>query len=110
MLSSFILIGSATVLCVPPTHPCLLLGKVDTANSVNFMLCTLRYSQAHSSVLDTVMSWFGGFFGKKKEDAPSTQDALTKIQDTEDLLWKRREILEKKIETASRNLFATRDA
>ncbi|KAH7718073.1 charged multivesicular body protein 4c [Aphelenchoides avenae] len=44
------------------------------------------------------MSWFGGFFGKKKDDAPSTQDALAKIQDTEDLLMKRREVLEKKIE------------
>lgn len=44
------------------------------------------------------MSVFKGLFGKKKEEAPTTQDALQKVRDTEDLLLKKQELLQKKIE------------
>lgn len=38
---------------------------------------------------------FGG--GKKKEDAPTTQEAIQKLRDTEEMLNKKTEFLEKKI-------------
>ncbi|KAH7718074.1 charged multivesicular body protein 4b [Aphelenchoides avenae] len=44
------------------------------------------------------MSVFKGLFGKKKEEAPNTQDALQKVRDTEELLLKKQELLQKKIE------------
>lgn len=45
------------------------------------------------------MSIFGKLFGGKKEEAPSTQDSLQKLQETEDLLIKKQEFLEGKIQS-----------
>ncbi|KAI1720139.1 snf7 domain-containing protein [Ditylenchus destructor] len=46
------------------------------------------------------MSVFGKLFGGKKQPTgPTTQEALQKLQETEDLLMKKQEFLEKKIAT-----------
>lgn len=44
------------------------------------------------------MSFFGKMFGGKKEQAPSTADAIQKLRETENLLLKKQDYLEKKIE------------
>ena len=45
------------------------------------------------------MSFFGKLFGGKKEnEAPSTGDAIQKLRETEEMLLKKQEFLEKKIE------------
>lgn len=45
------------------------------------------------------MSVFKNLFGGKKQPAPpTTQEALQKLQETEDLLIKKQEFLEKKID------------
>lgn len=55
------------------------------------------------------MSLFGKLFGSggKGEKAPSPQDAIQKLRETEDMLSKKQEFLEKKIEaellTAKKN-------
>jgi hypothetical protein len=47
------------------------------------------------------MSVFGKIFGSKKPDAPTTQDSLQKLQETEDLLMKKQDFLEGKIRDVS---------
>ncbi|XP_044263333.1 charged multivesicular body protein 4b [Tribolium madens] len=53
------------------------------------------------------MSFFGKMFGKKEEKAPSTGEAIQKLRETEDMLIKKQEYLESKIEqeilTAKKN-------
>lgn len=44
------------------------------------------------------MSFFGKLFGGKKEEAPSTSDAIQKLRETQDLLSKKQEYLEKQID------------
>ena len=45
------------------------------------------------------MSFFGKLFGGKKEnEAPSTGDAIQQLRETEEMLLKKQEFLEKKIE------------
>ncbi|CAG9765785.1 unnamed protein product [Ceutorhynchus assimilis] len=44
------------------------------------------------------MSFFGKLFGGKKEEAPSTSDAIQKLRETQDLLTKKQEFLEKQID------------
>lgn len=45
------------------------------------------------------MSFFGKIFGGKKEEkAPSTGEAIQKLRETEEMLLKKQEYLEKKIE------------
>ena len=47
-----------------------------------------------------IMSFFGKVFGsgKKGEKAPTTGEAIQKLRETEDMLIKKQEFLEKKIE------------
>ena len=46
------------------------------------------------------MSVFGKLFGGKKNDkAPTTGEAIQKLRETEEMLIKKQEFLEKKIET-----------
>lgn len=53
------------------------------------------------------MSFFGRLFGGKKEEAMSTGEAIQQLRETENLLMKKQEVLEKKIEqeldTAKKN-------
>ena len=44
------------------------------------------------------MSFFGKLFGGKKEEAPTTSDAIQKLRETQDLLAKKQEYLEKQID------------
>lgn len=45
------------------------------------------------------MSFFGKMFGGKKEEkAPTTGEAIQKLRETEEMLIKKQEFLEKKIE------------
>lgn len=45
------------------------------------------------------MSFLGKLFGVKKEEkGPSTEDAIQKLRSTEEMLIKKQEFLEKKIE------------
>lgn len=44
------------------------------------------------------MSFFGKMFGGKKEVAPTTGEAIQKLRDTENMLIKKQEFLETKIE------------
>jgi charged multivesicular body protein 4 len=44
------------------------------------------------------MSFFGKMFGKKEEKAPSTGEAIQKLKETEDMLIKKQEYLEAKID------------
>ncbi|KAF7273544.1 charged multivesicular body protein shrub [Rhynchophorus ferrugineus] len=44
------------------------------------------------------MSFFGKIFGGKKDEAPSTSDAIQKLRETQDLLTKKQEYLEKQID------------
>ncbi|VDP47052.1 unnamed protein product [Heligmosomoides polygyrus] len=51
------------------------------------------------------MSLFGKIFGgKKQEVAPSTQDAIQKLRETEEMLIKKQDFLEKKIKDVSLSL------
>merc|ERR1712168_776841 len=45
------------------------------------------------------MSFFGKMFGGKKEAAPTTGEAIQKLRETEDMLLKKQEFLEKKIDS-----------
>ena len=51
------------------------------------------------------MSLFGKMFGsgKKDEKAPTTGDAIQKWRETEDMLIKKQDFLEKKIEQVDEN-------
>lgn len=44
------------------------------------------------------MSFFTKFFGGKKEETMTTGEAIQQLRDTENLLIKKQEVLEKKIE------------
>ena len=44
------------------------------------------------------MSFFGKMFGGKKETAPTTGEAIQKLRDTEEMLNKKQEFLEKKVD------------
>lgn len=44
------------------------------------------------------MSFFGKMFGGKKEVAPTTGEAIQKLRDTENMLVKKQEFLETKID------------
>jgi charged multivesicular body protein 4 len=44
------------------------------------------------------MSLFGKMFGGKKETAPTTGEAIQKLRDTEEMLGKKQEFLEKKVD------------
>jgi hypothetical protein len=44
------------------------------------------------------MSIFGRIFGKTTEKAPTPQEAIQKLLEIEDLMRKRQDVLEKKIE------------
>ena len=44
------------------------------------------------------MSFFGKMFGGKKEIAPSTGEAIQKLRETENMLIKKQEFLESKIQ------------
>lgn len=44
------------------------------------------------------MSFFGKMFGGKKEEAPTTGEAIQKLRETENMLLKKQDFLEKKIE------------
>ena len=45
------------------------------------------------------MSFFGKLFGGSKEEVPTTGEAIQKLRDTEDMLLKKQDFLEKKIES-----------
>jgi len=45
------------------------------------------------------MSLFGKWFGGKKEETPTTGEAIQKLRDTEDMLLKKQDFLEKKIDS-----------
>lgn len=45
------------------------------------------------------MSFFGKMFGGKKEVAPTTGEAIQKLRETENMLLKKQDFLEQKIET-----------
>lgn len=53
------------------------------------------------------MSFFGKMFGKKEDKAPTTGEAIQKLRETEDMLIKKQEYLESKIDqeilTAKKN-------
>lgn len=53
------------------------------------------------------MSFFGKFFGGKKEEVKTTGEAIQELRNTESLLMKKQEVLEKRIEqeldTAKKN-------
>lgn len=44
------------------------------------------------------MSFFKNIFGKTEEKGPTTGEAVQKLRETEDMLIKKQEFLEKKIE------------
>lgn len=44
------------------------------------------------------MSFFGKMFGGKKEEAPTTGEAIQKLRETENMLLKKQDFLEHKIE------------
>lgn len=44
------------------------------------------------------MSFFGKMFGGKKEEAPTTGEAIQKLRETENMLLKKQDFLENKIE------------
>lgn len=44
------------------------------------------------------MSFFGKMFGGKKENAPTTGEAIQTLRETENMLIKKQEFLEKKID------------
>lgn len=44
------------------------------------------------------MSFFGKMFGGKKEAAPTTGEAIQKLRDTEEMLTKKQDFLEKKVD------------
>lgn len=44
------------------------------------------------------MSFFNKMFGGKKEEAPTTGEAIQKLRETENMLLKKQDFLEKKIE------------
>lgn len=44
------------------------------------------------------MSFFGKMFGSKKEEAPTTGEAIQKLRETETMLQKKQEFLESKID------------
>lgn len=46
---------------------------------------------------------FGGLFGKNKKKAPTPQEACQKLREIEEVLNKKVEFLEKKIDTELRN-------
>jgi len=45
------------------------------------------------------MSFFGKMFGGKKENAPSTGDAIQSLRETEEMLNKKQDFLEKKVDS-----------
>ena len=45
------------------------------------------------------MSFLGKMFGKKDNKAPTTGEAIQKLRETEDMLLKKQDFLEKKIES-----------
>lgn len=45
------------------------------------------------------MSFFGKMFGGKKEVAPTTGEAIQKLRETENMLIKKQEFLESKIQS-----------
>ena len=45
------------------------------------------------------MSFFGKMFGGKKEEAPTTGEAIQKLRDTEEMLQKKSDFLEKKLDS-----------
>lgn len=44
------------------------------------------------------MSFFGKLFGKKEEERPTTGEAIQKLRETEEMLIKKQDFLEKKID------------
>lgn len=44
------------------------------------------------------MNFLGKVFGGKKEEAPTTGEAIQKLRETENMLLKKQDFLEKKIE------------
>lgn len=44
------------------------------------------------------MSFFKNLFGKKEPPAPSTSESIQKLRDTENMLLKKQEFLEQKVE------------
>lgn len=44
------------------------------------------------------MSFFKNIFGKKEPPAPSTSESIQKLRDTENMLIKKQEFLEQKVE------------
>jgi hypothetical protein len=44
------------------------------------------------------MSFFKNIFGKKEPPAPSTSESIQKLRDTENMLLKKQEFLEQKVE------------
>jgi len=45
------------------------------------------------------MSFFGKMFGGKKENAPTTGDAIQNLRETEEMLNKKQDFLEKKVDS-----------
>merc|ERR1711963_268757 len=50
-------------------------------------------------LIESKMSFFGKMFGGKKEEAPTTGEAIQKLRDTEEMLNKKQDFLEKKVDT-----------
>ena len=50
---------------------------------------------------------FGRMFGKKEDKALSAGEAIQKLRETEEMLMKKQEYLEKKIEQVSRQTFCS---
>lgn len=51
------------------------------------------------ATVDRIMSFFKNLFGgKKAEPAPSTSESIQKLRDTENMLFKKQEFLEQKLE------------
>ena len=64
----------------------------------NFYLYIIFILIREPHLIQSKMSFFGKMFGGKKDVAPTTGEAIQKLRDTEEMLGKKQDFLEKKVE------------